>query len=420
MIVFLTVYLGLIAGRQPIELRADPAVAAIRLLLDGKEIATLHEPPWKGTVDLGADIAPHELLAIALDSGGKEIGRASQVLNLPRPQAEVDVAVGKSTVTLQGRDVGYAHATGARVKLDGVPLALDKNFTAALPELDRKRPHVVSAEMEFADRSTARREIVFGGQFSESLPAELTPAAIVGTNAEAPGPPEACFAPLRVSLVEKGGAVLLIVRDPSPRDIRIAVRTTGRIGSLQQAQALRVLASVSADTTVSMVMATADRVPAPDQPTAFMFPVIPRPPNEGLYRFISRALNRETDGPRRWADAVAVAGVQAIAGGRRRAVILVLGKARDASENTPRSVRRYLASIGVPLFVWSNETPPADAAQSWGEVTDISTGDKLSAATDAVSRALDGQRIAWLYADPLTAVRARARDGCGYMTLARD
>ena len=50
MITFLTVYLGLIAGHQPIEMRVDPAVKSVRLLLfrsSTRRWAELHEETFR-------------------------------------------------------------------------------------------------------------------------------------------------------------------------------------------------------------------------------------------------------------------------------------------------------------------------------------------------------------------------------------
>lgn len=60
----------------------------------------------------------------------------------------------------------------------------------------------------------------------------------------------------------------------------------------------------------------------------------------------------------RLADAAAVAGLEASASGSRRSVVLVLGdKNSDGSRDAPAVVRRYLAAIRVPLFVWSLKNP---------------------------------------------------------------
>ena len=99
-----------------------------------------------------------------------------------------------------------------------------------------------------------------------------------------------------------------------------------------------------------------------------------------------------------FADAAAVAGLQASAAGSRRAVVLVLGgESRDASRHTPAAVRRYLAAIRVPLFVWSLKSPSSQPlAAAWGKVEDVSTADKHEAAVLRLKAELDLQRIVWV------------------------
>jgi hypothetical protein len=122
--------------------------------------------------------------------------------------------------------------------------------------------------------------------------------------------------------------------------------------------------------------------------------------------------------PLQFADAVAVAGVKVVAGGLRRAVVLVGGGRRDASRHDPLVVRHYLASIGVPLFVWSlHET--GDLAAAWGEVEDISSPSDLRRAVERVRAALNSQRIAWVAADPLTALHLDVDPHCGIAPLVR-
>jgi hypothetical protein len=67
--------------------------------------------------------------------------------------------------------------------------------------------------------------------------------------------------------------------------------------------------------------------------------------------------------------------------------------------------------------------PPAgkrpDLAASWGEMENVSSAAKLTEASERLRHALDTQRIAWIEADPLTALHAEIKDGCGYARLAR-
>jgi len=51
-IVFLTLYLGLVSGRQPVELRVDSGMA-LRLSLNGTPVATLTSPPSQARVICG-------------------------------------------------------------------------------------------------------------------------------------------------------------------------------------------------------------------------------------------------------------------------------------------------------------------------------------------------------------------------------
>src|ERR1700688_4120017 len=90
-IAFLTLYLGLVSGQQPMELTADPMVVVLRMELDGRVVARLKGPPWSTSVDFGPGLMPQELVAIGLDTGGQEVGRASQIINLPRPAGQVEI-----------------------------------------------------------------------------------------------------------------------------------------------------------------------------------------------------------------------------------------------------------------------------------------------------------------------------------------
>src|SRR5205085_4377918 len=85
-----------------------------------------------------------------------EIGRATQVLNLPRPTAEVDIVLqygklGPNEAGLRWRHLQFIEPRSASIFLDRVRLKLDKNFHAHLPDVDWMHPHLVSAEMKFRD-----------------------------------------------------------------------------------------------------------------------------------------------------------------------------------------------------------------------------------------------------------------------------
>ena len=97
-----------------------------------------------------------------------------------------------------------------------------------------------------------------------------------------------------------------------------------------------------------------------------------------------------------YADAVAVAGLNAFESFGRRAVLLVLGRsAEDASTYTPAVVRRYLDLLRVPLFVWTLEDA-APERSPWGEVAAVGTRSSLRAAYARLRDSLDSQRILWV------------------------
>src|SRR5581483_439751 len=135
----------------------------------------------------------------------------------------------------------------------------------------------------------------------------------------------------------------------------------------------------------------------------------------GMVWLLTRSFEdrKRLDDPRRFADAVAVAGLNATAGGLRRAVVLVLDWHKDASRYDPKAVREYLAALRVPLVLWSLSGPRPDVADSWGEVQDISSAAKLEKATEQLRRMLDSERVAWLATDPLTALHAAVKEECG-------
>jgi hypothetical protein len=206
--------------------------------------------------------------------------------------------------------------------------------------------------------------------------------------------------------METPRAVVIVVRDPN-RDFRLA---KGDLPSLDKGTVLRMLWPVGR------------RYDADQNPASFLFPPSSDVNVErtSFARFVSvRGPMLLSDEPLQLADAVAAAGVQAATGVQRRAVVLVLSRKRDESMNAPREVRRYLASIGVPLFVWSPTDTPPPSAEAWGELDDVSTTEKLGQAIERIRRTLAEQRIAWVDVDPLTALRLKANESCGIATSPR-
>jgi hypothetical protein len=446
-IVFLTLYLGLIGGRQPIEVQVGPDVKSVRLLVNGRESAVLKAAPWSAMVDLGTAFEPAEVVAIALDHDGDELGRISQLINLPRPAAEL-------TMTLQtdqkGRPLsvilGWEHVYAAKpslatITVDGKSVPVDARFHAPLAMIDPANPHVIAAEMRFADGSVARRELVIaGGAVSDSISTELTPVAVSGKRFAKNASLEGCLSvngvPVRAGALEKPEALVFVVREPNGGEVTAAIDPDHFLhhGWRDSQQERHRRMPLDQGTTMRYTWPivrryqTAGHVPSNifDSSTSLSSS------DAGMVGLLTMAYDAEAatfplrpvepGSQRRFADAVAVAGLNAIAGGRRRAVVLVVdcffALSRDRSTADPAAVRHYLQSVGVPLFVWSVSGPRPDLEAAWGDIDDISSPNQFRAAVERLRDSLASQRIAWIASDPLTALHVKADPRCGVTPLA--
>ena len=431
-IVFLSLFLGLAAGTQQVDLQTDAAVKSVRIMLAGREVAVLTQPPWHAALDFGISLDPRKLEAIGYDSKGDEIGRATQILNLPRSFAEVEIVLqygklGPTRVELRWHHLQFVRPKSATIFLDRTKLAVDKDFRARLPEVDWLHPHLITAEMRWRDGLVARREIVVGGAVTDTAQSELTPIALRKISAQEPASYENCLSsdgvPIRTAAVEKPTAIVIFVRDPDPGAAVHALDPTHRARVYGFRDAVRLAAHLDSDTNMRMLWPIAKKFHDPGtQASSLLFNSSTEADASkfGLIWLLTADYNGSYyDEPLRMGEAVAVAGLRAIGESRRRAVVLVVSNRQDQSSYPPAAVRRYLADLGVPLFVWSPTGPRPDLADSWGEVDDISNIAALRAAADRVRATLDAQRIAWVDVDPLRALQLRADERCGVATVAR-
>ena len=414
MIAFVTLLLGLISGVYPIEVTVSGPVAAVEFILDGAKVARLSHSPWVAQVDLGAELRPHQLVAVALDAGGKEIARATQWLNLPRPRAEVDLILEKgedgvpTAARLTWQSVNGVKPSALGITLDGQPLVVGADGRAALPRRDLKELHVLVAEVRFPPGVLASKDVIYGGEYGSDVSSELTAVPVRGSSGGTTGALPAADQlggwftaggqPAAAAAVEEGPGKVTVVCLPTSAEIRSRLlpyvqgslstryRTEMRLGPEDSFQYLSLSATPFHDS----------RIPAD------LFQISPAlsPTDGGVFYFLAEERLREgwasVPGVR-IADAVAVAGLQAAAENHRRAVLLILGKdAGDASRYDPAAVRRYLESIHVPLVVWSLYGPNTPAAKTWGPVEDVSSRPRLNGAVAQLRTVLDSQRIVWL------------------------
>src|SRR4051812_7354973 len=92
-IAFLTLFFGLITGPYPIELAVSGPAASVEIVVDGRSAGTLPGAPWKGTINFGSSLLPHQIVARALDAQGHELGRAEEWVNLAHPPSKAEIVL---------------------------------------------------------------------------------------------------------------------------------------------------------------------------------------------------------------------------------------------------------------------------------------------------------------------------------------
>ena len=425
-LIFITLFLGIVSGRQGMDLQAGPDIKSIRVSLAGKQLTLITQPPWHTELDLGKEMVPRELEAIGFDANGNEVARVSQVLNLPRPTADVQVVREGDFLQLRYTNLQYAPPRKTTVTFDTTKLKVDSNLRAALPkDVDWSRPHVIQAEMRFDEGVVARREAVLEGtRFSDSADAELTPVALFETSTVHPADISACFSidgqPVRASAVEKEGAAVIFVQDPDPGTTIQALDPTHRASSAFTRSEVARWAHLDDDTLQELLWPVTQEFT--DRSTRAVSRLFehsqPTQPKSGLIGLLTTRWPASYDQPRQYIDAVAVSGIRSL-GGHRRAAVLIYNDRPDVSRGDPAAVRRYLQAIGVPFFVWSPTAVPLEATTRWGEIEDISTVDHLRAATARLRQNIASQRIAWIRADALSALRVKVDERCGWTAVAQ-
>ena len=370
MIKILTLFLGLYHGAQTVELEVAEAmadqVAEIELRLDGETAGTLTRPPWAIRVDLGPELAPHELIAVARDAAGGELARARRWINL-EIQAPADDATDRDAATA----VVVRLDPGAKLP---APQAMSGWFLAAgdpagqplevlrvekgLAEVVMVRDPSVQPHLE----STAKFFFMLELQRTQDWdPVTLSDRQtfIAYTQAELQQPGDLLSAQRAGKVWNWWNQAYSFGDDAGARFISPRAAPVSRVASTHR------------------VFNIAVEVPSVENGLLWHSASV-RP----LY-FRSRL-----------ADAVAMAGLETHAGRRRRAVVLMLEERSAAASRYPLGVvRDYLEAIQVPLFVWrfGVEDPDAPAAgveiesdREWGPVLDLSHTQKLS--PDDISR----------------------------------
>ncbi|HEX3069068.1 MAG TPA: DUF4982 domain-containing protein [Thermoanaerobaculia bacterium] len=446
-IVFLTLYLGLIGGQQPVQVQVGADVHSVRFLLDGRDVGVLKSEPWTLIVDFGPPFEPHELVAVAYDKDGDENGRVSQLINLPRPAAELtmDLQSDKNgtpvSVSLRWEQAYAAKPVLTTITVDGKPIHVDPGYRAQVPKLNAANPHVIAAQMRFSDLSLARQEMVItGGAVSDSISTELTPVVITGNLRGKNATLERCLSsngvPLHTRAVETPEAEVFLIREPNAREFTAAIDPEHlKDRSWQATLKARKAMPLDPGSRLRYTWPIVRRYQSPGHITSNIFDISEEllSKDVGMTGVLTLSYDAtaatfplrpvEPNSQRRFADAVAVAALRAVTDGRRRAIVLVVDctfdLGRDRSIAEPEAVRRYLKLVGVPFFVWSVSGPRPDLEQEWGDIDDISNPGQYETAVRRLRASLASQHVAWVAANPVRALAAEADPRCGITTLAQ-
>lgn len=460
MITFLTLFLGLTIGTQPVELEVRGEPARVVLSLDGKPVSERDLPPWRFECDFGAELAPRRLEAVAYDAAGAEIARAAQTVNLSSRIASLALALeeGPDGVPLAVRPVWqsaeHPRPEALAIELDGAPLPAPSWERVELPALDPGTIHFVTAEAVFPDGTVARAETAFGGVLGRTVSTENTAVAVIARRgralretADAAGLLTAGGEPATVLSVEHGAADLVAVVTPAAAEGLAALRVPLRLDSLARATSLGLVTGGEAAWRAGLEegdrLFWLDPVPETGRTGAGVYEIYARTGpftggEHGLAAWLTSqapavGVSPPDAGAPRPADAVAVAAIQTVAFSRPRAVLLVLGREEDdASRFAPAAVREYLRRLRVPLAVWYIEPLLADLGdadrqreierrralaaagrapddwkkdrrrrlaelrEGWGEVTDASEPRAMIDAARKLRKSLEEQRILWI------------------------
>jgi len=156
-------------GIHPVKVAVDPSVATVEVLLNGESIGVAEGPGWTVQCDFGDSVRPHLLEAVGRDATGAETGRAEQVVNLPRAEAEVEIVLEGGTPTAPEM-VRVISESGQRleplavfVTFDGRSIMPERDGRFRLPAYDHRRIHLLGAEVHYPEGLTARSDVTFGG-----------------------------------------------------------------------------------------------------------------------------------------------------------------------------------------------------------------------------------------------------------------
>lgn len=420
MVVFVTLFLALTAGVEPVSLAVEEPVARVEVLLDGRRVAEIGEAPWAAEVDFGP-LGPHRLEAVGYDADGVEVDRAVQLVNVPHSRAQSQILLDRDP---QGRvrqarlfwdSVEKLELERVEVRFDGRSLDLaDPRAAVAIPDHAPDRQHHLVAELVFEGGLRTEAAVGFGGVYGDRVDTELTAVAVRRRGEEPLPAPEDMTGwflhdgePVPVRAVERmdpetGGADFFVVRNaPAFAELR-KVAQPKTVG-VARPNLLGFKDDVLRPLDRGFVIHPVPEAMASRSAAKSLFPLSPaltKRGRGGLTWLLTSVRFRGLDsGTEHLAQATAVAGLTAARGRPRAVVALVHPHSTDASGSTWSEVRRYLETLRVPLHLW---TPGSLARFSdsrraeIGEIRPVRWAVQFRKAVRELRRDVDSQVVVWV------------------------
>jgi hypothetical protein len=420
MIVFITLFLALSSGTEPVSVAVEEPVATVELRLDGRRVAEIRKAPWSAEVDFGP-LRPHRLEAVGYDADGEEVDRAVQLVNVPHSRAESHILLDRDPegrvreARLLWDTVENLEVERAEVRFDGRPLEVSSPRAAiAVPKHDPDRQHHLVAELVFEGGLRTETAAGFGGVYGDRVSTELTALAVRrrGKGPLVSGEEMAGWflhdgEPVPVRAVEttdpkQGGADYVVARNEQALlELRRVAQPKrgGGAGRNYLGFTRDVLRRLDRGFLVQPVAESEASLAA----AKFLFPLSPpltRKGRGGLTWLLTGVRFRGAEvGVEQLAQATAVAGLTA-ARGRPRAVVAVLHPdSTDASGVSWKEVRRYLETLRVPLHLWTPADPeliPEDRRAEIGDVRPVRYAHQFREAVRDLRQDVDSQAVVWV------------------------
>ncbi len=409
MIEFATLLIGLLAGERMVELAVQHPITSVVIVLDGETVAELEGPPWRAKIDLGQALQPHRLAAHGYDKDGNWIDSTDQVLNYNRSSFETTILLDPhpSAPPKTGRVVWRGALNDPPVAIDlsfdGRQLSTDDHGRFSIPLHDPEEMHVLEAMVLFDRQHSASAVLTFGGVYGDQLTSALTAIPLTSPADQAWSSEQVRdWITVRgrrpdVFKVTSGSGLLVVLRGYDIEAVMPRARTSTqrlhpkalphRLGYAVSAISPRPLKGHAGTFRVTDLGTVT--------PQQGLRPVVlrrrPLVPDRGAD---GRSLQRK--GQKIW-DALAVAGTQASASGRPRAVLLMMdsGK-RDKSDLEPGEAIRYLEQIHVPLFIWGANQTILDQIGTLGSSRPYLGGSQIDTMCIDIAQELASQTVVWL------------------------